>query len=137
MYGAPGPGYQGRNEAENVGVENEQMEKEDTFLITNQPRPANTARLIYPEYMCFFPTIFLRGAAACEQDCPEDVRENAKCQRNGWDWAARAAELRTEELKVKRKTMADRDREKGEKERETEGSENDNPENYNPENDNP
>jgi hypothetical protein len=106
MYGAPGPGYQGHNEAENEQMENEQIE----VSLSHPANTANTARLIYPEYMCFFPTIFFRGTGACEQDCPEDVRENAKCERNGWRWADRVAELRTE--------RAEREREKAEKERE-------------------
>lgn len=85
MYGTPGPGYQGHNEAEN------QENKQEIEQPTNEPDPIlrvgppRKVKMIYPEYCCLYPTIFLRGGvAACEQSCPEEVRENAKCQRNGW-----------------------------------------------------
>lgn len=112
MYGAPGLEYGGHMETVNPLSKNKIMEK--------------TSNLNHPEYLCYFPTIFYRRA--CNECC--QYKDEAKCPHNGWDWASRAAELRVEELKVKRKTMADRDREKTkgdkeEKEQEAEGSEND------------
>lgn len=123
MYGAPGPGYQGRNETTTI------LNKTATTLTENKitEKTSNLNPVLgHPEYLCYFPTIFYRRA--CNECC--QYKDEAKCPHNGWDWASRAAELRVEELKVKRKTMADRDREKTkgdkeEKEQEAEGSEND------------
>ena len=106
MYGAPGLEYGGRMETEKGQSENNRSINGSSTpsLKVNPSRPASTtstARLIYPEYMCFFPTIFLRGTGACEADCPEDVRENAKCQRNGWRWLDKVVELRAEREREK------------------------------------
>jgi len=68
MYGLPGLKYEGIKRAK----------KPVRFS-------RKSARLIYPEYLCFYPTVL--DGHRCEESCP--VKGEAKCQRNGWDWMKR------------------------------------------------
>lgn len=95
MYGAPGLEYGGHIETANPLSENKIGENK--IGVTEK-----TSNLNHPEYLCYFPTIFYRRA--CDECC--QYKDEAKCSHNGWDWAARAAELRVEREREKEKEKA-------------------------------
>lgn len=103
MYGTPGPGYQGHNETEN-NSRHSNSDLPPSLKRGHQPR---TAKMVWPEYVCFNPPLFYKGK--CEECW---CREDAKCERNGFRWGDRVAEMRERE---RVKVEAAKGKEKGDK----------------------